>query len=368
MYTGALENHPDLVDQLAAIRPLYGNSGASLRAVRDPVRLANEVRDAGFAAPNCTLASEGVPTVGTWLSKPLASAGGTGIVGHAVHADTAFAPTSRYFQEQIDGLPASAVYLGTANGARYLGVTRQLLGLGWCGMGIRATDHFRYCGSIGPLELSPHVSIRFSQLGDAIARAFNLIGLFGIDVVLRDNEIWPIEVNPRFTASIEILERAYEFSAVRLHVAACEAHEQSKRIQIEQEEMEETEDSDGVHLPPFPLCPPVHSSSAVGGLASNNRSVTIFGKAILYAPADVVVGDEFSDWVSRLDFGCAWPIVADIPAVNMKIHAGHPIVTVLAGGSDDACVLRNLKALAAEVYDNLAVSAPAANNFGDRLS
>ena len=49
MYTGALENYPDLVDRMAALRPLYGIGGESLRAVRDPQRLAAAVRAAGFA-------------------------------------------------------------------------------------------------------------------------------------------------------------------------------------------------------------------------------------------------------------------------------------------------------------------------------
>ena len=34
MYTGALENHPDLVDRLAEMRPLWGNRGDVLRRVR----------------------------------------------------------------------------------------------------------------------------------------------------------------------------------------------------------------------------------------------------------------------------------------------------------------------------------------------
>ena len=35
MYTGALENHPELVDRISATRDLYGNSGSVLRRVRE---------------------------------------------------------------------------------------------------------------------------------------------------------------------------------------------------------------------------------------------------------------------------------------------------------------------------------------------
>ena len=40
MYTGALENHPELVDQMAWIAPLLGNSGDVLARVRSPWELA----------------------------------------------------------------------------------------------------------------------------------------------------------------------------------------------------------------------------------------------------------------------------------------------------------------------------------------
>src|SRR3954469_6116964 len=36
MYTGGLENDPELVDRIARKRPLWGVRGDALRAVRDP--------------------------------------------------------------------------------------------------------------------------------------------------------------------------------------------------------------------------------------------------------------------------------------------------------------------------------------------
>ena len=49
MYTGALENHPELVDQLAWIAPLWGNPGDVLARVRSPWELAKALSDAGLA-------------------------------------------------------------------------------------------------------------------------------------------------------------------------------------------------------------------------------------------------------------------------------------------------------------------------------
>ena len=241
----------------------------------------------------------------------------------------------RYFQEQIEGLPASAVYTGSGEGANCLGVTRQLLGLPWCGAN-RGADRFRYCGSIGPLEFSPLLARRFEELGSAIARSFALIGLFGVDAIVRDNEIWAIEVNPRYTASIEILERTSSVNAVHFHVQAFSASSASSAFQT------------------------LKRRERGGRRAA--------GKAVLYAPANLAVGVAFLDWTESLNSGRECPAIADIPSPGIDIRAGQPIVTVFAEDSDERSVLNGLKALAIEAYRNLAVSPPYANNSRAELS
>jgi predicted ATP-grasp superfamily ATP-dependent carboligase len=253
MYTGALENHPDLIDRIAAVRPLYGISGESMRAVRDPSQLAEAVRTAGFNAPRCSLSAIGVPTDGTWLIKPIASAGGHRVepyVGHAVRgtallsrhqttADRLTAQESRptsppancYFQERIEGVPASGVYIAHGNGAICLGVSRQLIGMQWCGAGHADRGRFRYCGSIAPIDVSALLARRFEKLGSALAHTFTLRGLFGLDAIRRGDEIWPLELNPRYTASVEILERSLGTSAVRLHFNSFLTHEETEETQ-----------------------------------------------------------------------------------------------------------------------------------------
>ena len=46
MYTGALENHPRLVERIAQSRPLLGNPAEVLRRVRDPFLVAETLRSA----------------------------------------------------------------------------------------------------------------------------------------------------------------------------------------------------------------------------------------------------------------------------------------------------------------------------------
>ncbi|HEX3872482.1 MAG TPA: ATP-grasp domain-containing protein, partial [Pirellulales bacterium] len=71
------------------------------------------------------------------------------------------------------------------------------------------------------LELDPTMEQTLDRMGTDLAGRFGLRGLFGVDLVLGRHHVWLIEVNPRFTASMEILERTILFSAVALHIDAC---------------------------------------------------------------------------------------------------------------------------------------------------
>ena len=60
-------------------------------------------------------------------------------------------------------------------------------------------------------------------MGATLAASFGLIGLFGVDLILRDDVPWPVEVNPRYTASVEVLELALGRSLLADHARACDA-------------------------------------------------------------------------------------------------------------------------------------------------
>ncbi|MEX2015076.1 MAG: hypothetical protein WD873_00475, partial [Candidatus Hydrogenedentales bacterium] len=79
MYTGALENHPDLIDELAHLRPLYGNRGSALRRARNPVFWSRALAESGLPAPRVSLSTAELPQDGSWMRKPLHSANGQGV-------------------------------------------------------------------------------------------------------------------------------------------------------------------------------------------------------------------------------------------------------------------------------------------------
>jgi predicted ATP-grasp superfamily ATP-dependent carboligase len=297
LYTGALENQANLVDRILARHRLLGNPGATLRAVRDPIALAESFRDAGLVVPGVRLDPSGLPVDGSWLRKPLASAGGRSI--HPWLGGESKSRRPSYYQERVDGLPLAAIFVGDGQLSRCLGLSRQLLG--------HIGQRFAYRGSLAPWPVSAEVRSRVERLGEAVAARFGLVGLFGIDLIVQDGQPWPVELNPRYTASVEVLEWALGRSLLAEHLQAC------------------------------------------GWVTSQDcrwtRPESFAAKVILQAER------EFrwpSDWAIGAIDPAEFPEIADIPHPGTTFRPGEPVLTVFARGhSPGGC----WRALAARVLE-----------------
>jgi predicted ATP-grasp superfamily ATP-dependent carboligase len=217
IYTGGLENYPRLVGRLAALRPLWGNAGKGLCEVRQSIRLAEAASDAGWHVPRTQRSLPANEDPAGWLVKRRWSSGGLG-VRFATDGDRESLDRRGYFQEFIEGQAASAVFVAARGRAILVGASQQLLGRD-VGMDDRP---FLYAGSIGPLVLSEDETARLQSQGCLLAERFALSGLFGVDFIRTGDGLWLIEVNPRYTASVEVLERATGVSFLGCHAAACQ--------------------------------------------------------------------------------------------------------------------------------------------------
>jgi uncharacterized protein len=298
VYGASFENHPALVARLAERHPLLGNTPRTLRAVRDPLRLAPALHDAGLAYPRTFSGAPGDRS-GRWLRKPLRGGGGTRVRawrGGAVPAGTVV-------QERIDGIACSAAAVGDGVDAVVLGLTEQLVGRR--AFGVRG---YRWCGNVVPPRLpAGECDVLLAQaqaICSCLAAAFALRGLFGVDFVWDGERAWTIEVNPRPTASLEAIEAAYGVGVFGAHLRACAGE-----------------------------LPRVERGRA--GAA---------GKAVLFATDDVVVGDSVR-WLERG--------VRDVPHPGERIAAGHPICTVVAVAATPQDALTALEEQAARLRAEL---------------
>jgi predicted ATP-grasp superfamily ATP-dependent carboligase len=292
-YVGSLENHPHAVAALAARGALWGNAPAVLRRVRDPARLAAGLASRGFVVPAVRRAAAG-DARGHWLVKPRASGGGSGVArwgGGSV-------PRGSYLQSHVPGIPGSIVFAADGRRAVPLGMSRALAGDRRFG----ATG-FRYCGSIlvppGSRQLA-----HASRLAAAVTELFGLVGVNGLDFVTADGTPQAIEVNPRYSASMELVERAHGLSIFDIHARACAGE-----------------------LPAFDL--------------ARARLAGVFGKAVVYARRDLTPTDTHL-WLADADLG-------DVPPSGEPIPRGRPICTIFARARSvtgcEAALARRARAL-----------------------
>ena len=301
VYGAGLENRPDLVEQLARGRTPLGNAPAVLERVRDPGVLGRSLRENGFDYPE-TLTPELAASADPrreWLRKPVRGGGGRGIrrwQGGALKK-------TEIVQERIRGLSCSVAAVADGRDAAVLGVSEQLVGRRALG-----TSGFRWCGNVVPARLPAAEHDGLLEAATAIcahvARAFELHGLFGVDLMWDGSRAWVLEVNPRPTASLEAIEEVYGVSAFAAHVEACAGR-----------------------LP----------RTAPGAQWPDGRAS---GKGIVFARRDLRAADTRA-W---LEAG-----IRDVPHPGEPIGRGHPICTVPARGTTPEDVLAALERGAADV-------------------
>jgi predicted ATP-grasp superfamily ATP-dependent carboligase len=290
VYTGCLENRPALVARLAHLRPLWGNTGEALAACRSPVRVAEALRQAGLPALEIRNDLADQPTDRAWVRKALRSCGGQGV--RLVSGRARRTPAKGcYFQEFVSGTSMSAVFVSDAHSTHLLGVTEQLVhpdGIAWLN-----ARPFAYAGSIGPVQPSDRLTSDLQLLGEVFRRDCGLRGLYGVDFICRDDRPWVVEVNPRYTASIEVLERATGVSALGLHRQAFD--------------------------PTAPMQP------------TDRPGAAWVGKAVVFSPEAARVryarGFHADETKTRIGEGTRY---ADLPADGSTIPRGAPFLTVFA--------------------------------------
>jgi predicted ATP-grasp superfamily ATP-dependent carboligase len=127
-----------------------------------------------------------------------------------------------------------------------------------------------------------------------------------------------LEVNPRYTASVEVLERARAMACLAYHVDACAGRRLPDRSEL-------------------------RPTGAPG----------LCGKAIVYARRRLVVAEGFPHWAISARDDDGWPLIADIPQAGSVVETGGPIATVMAAGSTAEEVEATLRQRADELRRRL---------------
>ncbi len=209
-----------------------------------------------------------------FLIKPLQGSGGYGVFKLENLSENHYESEQDPFllQEFIKGENVSASILSTGKEARSILSSRQLSGKQCSGV----RDGFIYCGNLAPY---PGEDTTIKSIAEEVIRKLCLLGSNGVDMIVTEDDVFVIEVNPRLQGTFECAESSLGINMIEAHIKACQG------------ELIKT---------PAP------------------QKFTI--KKIVYAPARCEVG--------KINL----PGVFDLPLEKTIIEKGEPVVTVISSG------------------------------------
>jgi predicted ATP-grasp superfamily ATP-dependent carboligase len=266
VYGSGFEGRTALLERLGLGRTVYGNSPATVALVRDPARFFPLLRRLGMQHPVVRLTPPARPS--GWLVKGGGTAGGTRVQPAGIRPASA----ADYYQRLAPGDSRSVTFLADGRRARVLGFNRQ-----WTAP--RPGQPYLYGGAVGGLRPGGRLRREIQEAVDHLVRRTGLVGLNGLDFILRDGQWLVLELNPRPPATFELYDADYPGGLFQWHLRSC-----------------------GGELPARPAAPR-----------------TVRAHAVVHAPgAGGTQGIRFPRWCR------------DLPVGGTRFAAGDPVCTVHA--------------------------------------
>jgi predicted ATP-grasp superfamily ATP-dependent carboligase len=206
-YGSGFETQPDLLDEIAQICPLLGNSPDVVARIKSPQHFFGQLAALGIPFPE-TQVTLPQPLAG-WLAKRVGGSGGT----HVVAAQSAGPDT--YFQKRCAGRPVCLLFLAN---------TEDVLPVGWHAQILAPTLQmpYRYGGAFSQVELDPVVRTAMLDAARTLTQAFGLRGLNSLDCLVDGQSWWVLEVNPRLSASFGLYDTPTRGARLfQAHLDAC---------------------------------------------------------------------------------------------------------------------------------------------------
>jgi len=315
---GGMENKPELVDRLIQLGARCGANGdalAELRSCENWKRWAEASKIAwpttfgpfDSASPEIATLNTNDQQKDTWLIKPAQGAGGIHVRPLSNHhsfeaTDAGQSKSSQWLvQQYIEGKSIGVSYCSDRVGTQVVGIAR-----GIDARELEAPLPFIYRGNIAAIAVTQQVEERLRAFGDYVAKQTGLLGLWQADFQLdSEGKLWLLEINPRWSASMELHETLQGVSWMKKHLKILRSPEEVFVHDTDQRRV-----SDGQ-----------------------------IAKGVIYAPRDLHVSDDQLArlWQTRWD-GTLGGLqnapfrVADIPQPvpdGLAIPEGMPIATVL---------------------------------------
>ena len=276
VYGSGLEAEPALLQSLAMVLPLIGNSAKCVAAVKTASTFFAALDELNINYPATYFSKPADTDTQNYLVKFAGGCGGTHIQTCDSHSLNV-ASKNHYFQQYIKGHSVSVLFLAFKNTVSVIGFNEQLISES-------NSAPFRYGGAVSNIDLPQQVKKQLIEIAEKLTIQFELVGLNSIDVIVQNEMVYVLEINPRLSATVDLYtsDMPELFAA---HLQACT----SPNL-------------------PMTLCLPAKQLNA---------------HAIVYAPQALQVANtlHWPDWVVDIP-------ISEQAIMNIKLDA--PICTVLA--------------------------------------
>ncbi len=206
IYGSGFEGRPNLLTNIAARWPLLGNDAGTVKKIKAPETFFGTLERLGIAHPH-TRTERPAKDAG-WIAKRRGGAGGSHVVPSRLQKDA----SDVYFQRLIEGRAVSALFLANTRDCRIIGFSEQ-----WTAPA--PLRRFRYGGAVRPAVLPVAAAAEMARAVAAVAAAFGLTGLGSADFVVKENQAFLLEINPRPGATLDVFAGAAK-PLLGLHVDA----------------------------------------------------------------------------------------------------------------------------------------------------
>ena len=341
LLAGGMEHRPELVDRLRSHGLRCGVTGWMLKELRDFENWRSWAFCAGIGFPETRFSRppeanhSSLPAESQnaqWLRKRRKGAGGIGIVVESFSSTTeSDEEPQHYWQRRLDGISIGVSFLSDAVRNHTLGSALSLTQ-----EDVWGPEPYSYRGSISPIALPLVFAQQLDRFGDLVRRDVGHRGLWQADFIVSKDHLSLLEINPRWSSSMELLD-----ALGRIAIPGRGVNEpKSSLVEWHVQSLGES---------------PISIHRDEGESDPQKTSCTI-GKCIFYAQRDQRIDEQLLEswWRNRwhgslqeLDAGVRY---ADIPPAPSTMERGYPIVSCFASGNSCESIVNQFREAESNIF------------------
>jgi uncharacterized protein len=281
VYGSGFESAPELLNEVARYTKLLGNPESVCQRVKSIPNFFELLDDLNLVYP--AVSYQALQNNQAWLEKSITGSGGM----HIQMANAHVVPKEGcYYQQWQAGESVSVLFLADGKSAQLIGFNQQFVAES-------KAQPYRFGGSVSHVSLAKEVQQQLLHAISCLTQTLGLIGLNSLDVIVKHEKVYVLEINPRLSATIALYEASQpKQSLLAWHIAACNGDMPTVEV------------------------------------AQNSMAC-----AILYAEQRMQISADFT-----------WPAwVVDVPEAGLVIEVDAPICTITAMGKDHDAAKELLK-------------------------